>query len=323
MKNFIINFFLFIFAGIITSIIYLFIITDKFFEVYKMKNLAPPNFSNSISFNSKIDFMAQKKADVISVGSSMTTNNLHSKVIVDGFNKSYLNLSSWGMRIKDTYRLIKVYSIYHKPEVIIIASNMVDFQGYYKRFKEEDIVDYIKNKNSILYHVKYFSPIYYAENFTFFYKNTQNRTQYASLLYDDYGAVLFEKESFNISNRRWHNTETNIKIDIANYQYLDSICIFCLHNKIDFVFVQTPFREGLLDRVPKEEMQHHIKKCSNIVSQRKHLFINGTSKIWGDTLFTDGIHFNKFGAYLFTQMITDSITAYKQKINKSEELYSN
>ncbi len=113
-------------------------------DTYSLRNLAAPNISNNISFNDKLRFAAQKEADCISIGSSITLNNLDSETIINSIQPvSYLNLSSWGLMTKHTYYLLKIYSELYNPKVVIINTNIVDFQINTLGFNQPDTKKYI------------------------------------------------------------------------------------------------------------------------------------------------------------------------------------
>ena len=106
MRKFIINIFKFLlFPTIIIGII--------FFTIIKkigLENLPALNFSSSYSYNEKIRFLKNKSnsPSIIAIGSSMTLNNLDSDIVVKELkDDEYLNVSSWGLRISESYKLLK------------------------------------------------------------------------------------------------------------------------------------------------------------------------------------------------------------------------
>ena len=111
----------------------------------------PKKHSNSVSLNSKINFIKQKYAnanlDVLSFGSSMNLNNLNSEAIVENYGKKYLNISSWGQNMEETYNLMKIFIPYYKPKFVFISSNISDFNKSNKNINYSSIRDYVYNKN--------------------------------------------------------------------------------------------------------------------------------------------------------------------------------
>lgn len=258
-----------------------------------------PKITNSYSFNEKIKFVEikeNKQADYIAIGSSMTLNNINSDVVTELLStKSYLNLSSWGLRIKDDYILIKRLFEIHKPKTLIIVSIIIDFGPSGLEYNVDDIYDYIDSENEIKYQFKYLELKYFFKRLVTNRINYNTNKIYASLNFDKYGGVALEPDGFEIKKSRWNEKLSYEYIDIQNYLYLDSISSFLTEKNVELIFVQTPLREGLLDDYYTTNLEKHVNKIQPILHKYGHTFCNANNDTWPDSLFVDYAHMNSTG----------------------------
>ncbi len=279
-----------------------------------VENTPALNFSDSYSFNEKILFLKKQSInpEIISIGSSMTQNNLDSEVVLAEFQTNkYLNTASWGMKMQDNFNFLKLLYSTYPIDKIIIVSNVVDFQKGNKRI-DPDYIKYYLTKNNLgttYSFLKNFNLSYYSENLKYakYVRNCQNDYEY--LGYDKSGMVKFKNEGFNIKDQRWIDNHFDKKITEIEYVYLDSISKFCSENNLKLYFFQSPYREGLYSEFSTNEMNiynNHINRI-DIILNDKHYFVDSSKAIWNDSLFVDGIHFNDVGAELFTNYCFDKI----------------
>jgi len=310
MKHFIENIFRFLFFFLILSSLHIISVIS----LVGIENIPALNFTDSYSFNEKILFIKKHSInpEIVSIGSSMTQNNLDSEVILAEFQTTkYLNTASWGMKMQDNFNFLKLlYSIYPLDKIIIV-SNVVDFQQGNKRMDSDFINYYLTNNNlgTSYSFMKNFNLSYYSENLKYaeYVRNCNNDYQY--LGYDQYGMVKFKNVGFNIKEKRWLDNHFDKEISEIEYVYLDSISKFCNENNLKLYFFQSPYREGLFSEFNPAEMNiynNHSSRLDSILKD-KHHFVNSSKDIWNDSLFVDGIHFNDFGAELFTKYCFDKI----------------
>lgn len=297
-------------------------LSASYFVYYKItfKDIPPPNFSNSYSYNEKMEFVRKTsiRPDVIAIGSSMSLNNLDSETITKRLQTdSYLNLSSWGMSLKDIYSLLKLQSEIHKPHTLIMSSGIVDFQEVDKSVDYTTLEEYLRSndKEEILFHLECFNLKYYISKFKYAKFVRSSIHEYEYLGYDKYGAVNFNGKDFHIDSSRWNRDYMNFgSIETSYYSHLDSITTFCKNNNISLLFLESPYRKGLYSKFDTEKLGRlnaHIQKVESIVNKDDHEFINANEVIWDDSLFVDGTHLNAIGAKLFTEYCLN-----KLKLNK-------
>lgn len=286
-----------------------------------LADFPPPKFTSSFSFNDKLEFSRNKKADILSIGSSMTLNNLSSKIVVDRFNStSYLNLSSWGIKLKTDFDLLKIQTKIHKPRFLFLASNIIDFTAREKDELDEDECDnqkvfsYLTSSNSVIYHLEWFNLKYYFNGSLLKKGYKSGRNFSLTLKYDQYGGTQIDPKNFEYQMGRWNNSFIKSPEE-KYYLYLDSITKYCKQRDIKVLFFQSPTRESLLNKKDKIILQNHCGKVNKIVSQSGGYFVNSNEKSWNDSLYIDGIHLNQNGADYFTSYCLDKIPL-KTLLNK-------
>ncbi len=272
----------------------------------EVKSLPPPNLTNSFSMNDKLDFARGKRADVIAIGSSMSLNNLDSKIITKECNTtSYLNLSSWGMSMSDIYFTLRAYASLHQPITLIISSNIGDFTVVNKALDESLLSSFLNASSATysFYYLHHFNLKYFTENFAYLKKVKQDSTSYEYLRYDDFGAVLFKSGYLKISPSRW-NAPIGQDPAQSQYEYLAKIASFCKENQIELLFFQSPVRAGMFsdskNPVDKMKIVKHVNRVEAILKSNGFPLADASATEWSDSLFADNLHFFDFGAKQYT-----------------------
>ena len=271
----------------------------------------PPSFSSSLSFNAKSQFTKENDfinpLDVLTIGSSMSLNNINSNSIIRNISKKYLNFSSWGQNIEEDYKLIQIFEKHLKPNIIIISSNVMDFRSLLKQINYNMLETYLFEGENMPFPPK-LGKVYFQDSRNFS-KYKENVNIYQCLKFDSYGGVNFNSEGFKITSERWNGNKIT-KTDASQYLFLDSIARFCNKKDIRFVFVQSPFREGWMSKIEdteKEIINAHIAKVQSILTKHKCQFVNATQEIWADCLFVDYSHLNDSGSRKYTNLLIKEI----------------
>jgi hypothetical protein len=279
----------------------------------KTSDIPAPHLSDSYPYNEKIKFLHEHgaEADIITIGSSMSLNNLSSDVITERLGShSYINTASWGMSMKDDYLLLKILTETRNPHTLVIASNIPDFQTWDKKVKYVILKDYVRGRNSYLSFLKTFNLKYYIHSFIA--KKFRSRSnEYEYLGFDQYGGVPYNGDNFHIVAERWNQDFLEQETMPVQYDYLDSMATFCKARNIRFYFFESPLRQGLYSKLSQEKINKltaHLNKVKSILAKTNHQFVNANDTIWNDSLFVDGIHFHKQGAALFTAYCFNKLT---------------
>ncbi|MFT6745853.1 MAG: hypothetical protein ACJAZ2_000191 [Glaciecola sp.] len=269
----------------------------------------PPYISTDISFNAKVkdikDNHLDDEIDILSIGSSMTLNNVHTETIKLKVGDKYLNISSWGQNMEENYFLLKVFSKYYTPTTVIISSNYMDFNNYSKSIKYDVLCNYLfDNGLSLLRHQ---NPKYLVRETISMSNKKYHDNNFINLQFDKSGGVNFEKSGFKIDENRWNGRPiTDNQIDEKQYNFLDSIAVYCYMTKIRLIFSQSPFRQDYSLKLKDKErkaLNNHERRVKSIINNGKHTFINSNDEVWDDENFVDYAHLSKAGAKKYTEYI--------------------
>jgi hypothetical protein len=330
MKKFIIGLCVFslVFLGISLLLAFAFL---KYHKLNVLDDLPPPNLTDSYSLNEKLRFLRNKPKDakVIALGSSMTLMNLNSAVVVKAIgNKKYLNAGSWGASMTDSYRLLKVLGKVYPLKTLIMSSNVIDFQHGVKHADYQVIEDYLypEKFRPDKYYLHNLNMNYFINNYPYTRLVRTHPHDYFYLKFDPYGAVQLEGKNFNITKDRWELAFRGDDVPVAQYQYLDSISSYCLHNGIELIFFQNSYRlkkKLSFDKKRLKMISDHVKKVSAILARDHHTFVDAGNRDWNDNLFVDAIHLNREGTeqvttYWFEQLKDENRTALNEIIRKPD-----
>jgi hypothetical protein len=137
----------------------------------RYKDLPAPNLSASYSFNTKMEFIKNKQAKVVTIGSSMSLNNVGSDAIVKYLKtEAYLNFSSWGFNIQDVFYCLQFVNRNYKPKVLIMSVNLVDFieRDISKSIDYKGVEQYLSAKNSVNdFFERGYTPSYLIKEFDY------------------------------------------------------------------------------------------------------------------------------------------------------------
>ena len=278
-----------------------------------------PLLTNSISFDAKILYLEEKKVgqtDLMAIGSSITLNDLSSKVIKDSIAASYFNFSCWGLQINDTKRLLISYLPKYQPKYVIICSSLPDFTT---GGNLESIENYLNTGD---YFKAHFKEYFYIKNYSSFldivtrkqeYSKHRYSTKddYASLNFDEYGAALLDISPANRSSERWNETG-GFPTNYTNQQYteLTSLSQLLKDNHVSLIFIQTPIRSAYINTSYCQQIVNtHFDRCKAIVEQHGGVYLNfhDTRVFANDAMFVDQFHLSEAGAMLFTREVAGSL----------------
>ncbi|MCF8371810.1 MAG: hypothetical protein K9H64_09315 [Bacteroidales bacterium] len=273
-----------------------------------LKFIPPPRFANNISFNDKMVFANHKVADHISIGSSLALCNIHSRTITSTLGSdNYLNLGTWGFNIGDSFTMLKKYAEINMPKTVILSSSLVDFGNQKVFFNADEIHTILTSNFPGRFYFKYPEFRYYLSFSNHYKKIKTSDKEYDSLVYDEYGAVCYADKMDVFDQAIWDDTKVDEPLDNMNYAGLDSISNFAKKHNIRFVFFQSPFREGITNKIDQEKIKTHTSIVAGIVQKYGHTFIDSNEKSWADSLYVDATHFTWTGAKLYTEFCIDKM----------------
>ncbi|MBN2789753.1 MAG: hypothetical protein JXR69_06160 [Candidatus Delongbacteria bacterium] len=316
MKKFIykIIFYCFFVICLISSLLY-------YFYIKGGNDLPAPYFSNSISFNEKIEFLKEKdllEIQTVVIGSSMSLNNVDSKVMSEYFGKTkYLNLASWGFKISDGKEYISnMLKYFPDLRLIIISANFMDISDKLQNITVDytSIDRFLNNNLGIFNYFAWFNLKYYKDNYQLNNERKKRINTYQTLDFDENGGALLDIDKNHINKLRWKKDVTEFDISDRELKNLESMIELLSKNNIRFVLVISPQRSSLIDSTKQLSIDRKIRKISSIVKKKNSFFINSYEKgLWDDSLYVDYAHFNLKGARKFTEFIVDEL---KKKLNE-------
>lgn len=292
------------------------ILSGIFFYFYKIggDDLPAPAFSNSLSFNEKIDFIRDKdlsNIEYVAIGSSMTLNNVDSEVMAKHFGENYLNLGSWGFKISDSKKFLEeMIGFFPNLKAVIISTTFVDFSSTTRNIE----VDYELVKRSLKYEL---GIIPYITNLDLRYMLNNSKTNkakmsdsgsYDILSYDNFGGVILEISQDQINQERWNNDITDFDVSEKELTSLKNLIEFLKNLDVRTVIAIPPQREGLMNDEKLKIINIEISRIIAVAQPSGAYFINSFDQgLWADSLFVDYCHLNKTGAEKFTKLISDEL----------------
>lgn len=288
-------------AFILKILLFSFILATPFCIFYfnNSEFIAAYKVTNSYSFNEKVKWLpSPQQIDVLTIGSSMSLNNVSSQEVVSGFETDqYLNLSSWGLKIKDIAELMPLFIKLYRPKIVLCASNIMDFMQPNVQYNVKEIEEEILNRKSVY---TYLFKKYYVSHTRKNKKNYISDDVYTSLKFDNFGGVGFANENFNVADSRWRLRHSSNKIKPENYYALETLSKFLSNHKVQLIFVQSPIRQALQDSKYSRETGNHLQKVKGILKKYDGIAIDLSNSKYSDNFFVDSTHLNRNGANNFT-----------------------
>lgn len=311
MSKKVLSLFLSIGAILVPVIILYLVLTSMSFE---------PLMTNSISFDAKLKNVEDRKdkhADLLAIGSSMTLNNLDSKVITDSLTQSYYNLASWGLQMDDIKKMLEYYVPIVKPKAVLIASSTRDFEA----MGNETVSSYINTPE----YLKNFKPYFYYENFNPLLSIAVRKKElitdskltdnYSSLAYDKNGGVLLNVSPANIATGGRWDAKFPFPTKFTEHQYkvLDSLADFLNKKNIKLFFIQQPIRKAYQSFLKDPYiLRHHFTMTENIIRKNNGVYLNliDMPEFATDKYFADQHHLMAAGATIATQKTVGVMKGY-------------
>ncbi|MEL6588758.1 MAG: hypothetical protein AAFQ68_01685, partial [Bacteroidota bacterium] len=213
-------------------------------------NLAPV-LTDSISYDLKLGFLASQNAsryEVLSVGSSINLNNLHSETLLQAFPEgtTYLNLASFNASVKNSAQLLQGIVPRYRPSTIIMMGNHVDFESSkwqgLEAWQAERYLSGGWDPYFYLRRTNIFSLVQRLRRTRRFVSEARANMQ-QQLRMDTYGGVPLQVSPENLNPYR-QNSEPITEIDSTQYQALKKLCQWLKQKQIKFIYVQSPLKKS-------------------------------------------------------------------------------
>ena len=277
-----------------------------------------PMLTNSVSFDSKIVQIQERKIrirDIISIGSSITLNNLESKTILDSLtHMSYYNFSSWGLQMSDVNEVTGFLLTSLRPKMVLICSSIPDFrlEGNSSIASYVHKSDFSRENWKETFYLENYSPISDLISRKLEYNRLRSETQdYNSLAFDSSGGVILCIPANKIDSIRWNlNSSFPTSFTQSQYRSLEKLCDLLQKAKLYFAFIQSPIKQLYYNSPGKREsVANHLKICRAIVESRGGLLLDYSfsQEFTSDSMFVDQFHLSARGADLFTRNIVSQL----------------
>lgn len=267
--------------------------------------------TNSISLDAKL-YEARirlrgKKLDTLVIGSSMALNNFSSETFFKHTteNKTLYNFAAWGLNMKDSCLLLDILVRQYHPRNVIMLSNYIDFRDQATlSMNELNVRLFLLDKSIVdcflIGKTGFLSSLTYRRKYD---EKRIGRDHNDSLFFDDYGSVPLDTGNFNYTDSSKNNKiKPFYQPAESQYEYLEKMIKSLSARHIQFSFIQTPFRCGVLEgETPEKQksMSDHFLRTSRIVSSNGGIYFRDDES-YSDRFFIDIIHMNATGAAKLT-----------------------
>ena len=275
----------------------------------------PPRFSNSISYDSKLEFIKKNNlidgADTLIVGSSMALNNVNGITLETNSTQIHkvINTGSWGLEPLRILELLNSFNL-HKIKYIIYSIQYTDFSQDWKKtiYNQSDVLDYLQNNFVFRPYAKRFtSMLSDFDEYNHFDETFHTPNNYKSLLFDRTGSVPLEISKNHIIEERWEGVNY-IKNPILKTSLRNLVKIVYLAQRfnIKIIIARPPIRPAVLKSIPhlKEKIDAFNASLYDLAKRKKFIYINAAEKLHvTDKDYVDFEHLDTEGTILYTNAI--------------------
>lgn len=274
------------------------------------KNHFLPTITSNISLDAKIYESQRKDLDrikLLSIGSSITLNNLNSKTLLENLKVSYYNYGAWGLQISDIHHLLKLFTSEYNPEYVLICSSITDFRKG-SDFNLPNVLEFkissFHREYFFLKNLSFLSLTKHKEEYTSMKKDTSG---YKNLNFDQYGGMPLDIPSNKISKKRWDEIlDFPTKQTEFQYSELRELAGFLHTKSIKLIFIQAPMSERFAyEELEKVKLSNHFNTCKSIIESNGGIYYNlYNTKIFPDSLYVDKFHLSEQGSQIFTKLVS-------------------
>jgi hypothetical protein len=266
-----------------------------------------PNITTNRSLNRKLHMLKERRGqrvDVLAIGSSMTLNNLSSRAVIEALHDSaYLNLGAWGTNMEQSVALAQDILSIVKPHTLVVVTSLGDFSYSTERYSvnPERMEKYLTQWSELWAYVKTRDMGYYLRDMELNEVRMNDPGNYERLVFDPYGGVELNVPKDRIDPERY-NKKPPPPNDLAESQYhaFAKLCAITTAQGVHLIVIQAPYRQGIRTEDVEATVHAHVDRLRGIMRPYDHEFLDGTTRIWPDSLYCDYGHFNGTGAYEFT-----------------------
>ena len=270
--------------------------------------------TNNLALNEKAAAYARRgdmRVDVLACGSSMTLNNLSSKAVVEHFGTDdYFNLGAWGLDMEQVASLVEAAVPDARPKTVLVMANLMDLGSDQERSVVDmgRVIDHVRRGIDVWSYLNCPALVYYLRQMELNRLRFTDRANYECLMMDEYGGVALDVPIERVLAERWERpAPSDDALDPEQYEALRRLAAFLRTRGIQFVFIQSPYREGMASPELERTMAEHKGRVRSLLEAEGQVFIDGADRRWPDALFCDSSHLNGEAAYAFTQYVLNKM----------------
>jgi len=313
------------YVKVLFSILGLIIVSTIGYVVYFAKHYPIP-IMDHISFDAKIQFIREHvnidEIDTVVIGSSLALNNIQGIYLEKDSQKvsHVLNLSVWSIDAPQVEQILGLTDVFPKLERIIYSGQFTSFNhaNSFKNFDVNFLKRYINHTLNPLEYEKFLfngckDILFCRDRQLSWVKEYGDNHKFSYLNFDYTGSAPLNMHGKDIIQKRW------IKVDGAGQhpnalKALERMLKKAQAKKIKFYFVQTPYRQAMIDKYPhiKDIMQSFPDEMKSILSPYNGTFINLHKKLHlDDSHFADRSHLNNKGSKVVSEALAFDIDLYE------------
>jgi hypothetical protein len=269
--------------------------------------LPAPRLTPNIAVNEKVDRIVRLQregADVLSLGSSMTLNNLASGPVLAHFKGlRYVNAGAWGMGAGELIQFGPMLVERLKPSIVLVAMSPLDMiKG--SRLSPRDsaaIVRHLDSARPMMGYLWHREAAYYLRQMELNRIRFDDPGNYEYLGYDASGAALLQVDPERREQGRYAEVPPSYdKLKQERYEAFARFANYLAERDIRMIVLSSPFREGLTNEAVNALFAQHHARLHGILDPLGHTLLEAGDRTWPDALYADASHFNADGAQRFT-----------------------
>ncbi|MFK7921201.1 MAG: hypothetical protein AB8H47_04555 [Bacteroidia bacterium] len=275
-----------------------------------------PVLTESISYDLKLAFAAEQNAphyDILSVGSSITLNNLHSQTLVEAFpaGVSYLNLASFNANIQNSHEILEIVIPYYQPQLVLMMSNHVDFESSKWRGLHSWLAErYLGHELLPYFYIRRFNlyALLQRQRRTRRFMSEARANMQQQMRMDAYGGVPLRVSPENLNPNR-QDTPPIAKLDSNQYHALAELASWLKSQGIKLIYIQSPLKKSSCQSSECQSFQErHIERCKQLILAADQQFVDLYHGLTlADSVFCDELHLNFGGPKLATEALIKEI----------------
>ena len=279
------------------------------YGLHRAHLLAPVPLTGSASFDEKLEALRDrqhKPIDVLACGSSMTLQNLNSRVVMEHLpaGMAYYNAGAMGIHIASIRKLVELLEPRFHPKAIIMVTGPMD---YYRNFQVtldpdfSDAAPFIDGEPYALAVFKHFDLFYYTKS-----AQAKRHPQHG-LSYDAYGAMPLELGYPQVDLAYFNRAPSIETEDFTEYEELRKLADYLAAKKVVLFVVQSPLRQTSAPEI-QQRLQSHWQRINRALVPAGLELINlHTELSTTDYDFSDYAHLSPTGTQRFTQALMERI----------------